>query len=301
MDYSSPVYAAVRARLQSRFGDAVHAWWGALPELVTELSARWGLAVDAPVGRGNTSVVLRCRREDGSAAILKLTPDREIAVAEASSLGRWASSGRVPAVWAHDAAIGALLLEAISSEVPLSEGGGDVSLSEVVGLIRDLHQAGPAVPGQGIVALRERVEFVFEYWAARHRGNPDVLDLVPLSRLRRGQLLAGRLVADAPDAVLLHGDCHPGNVLYGGESRGLVAIDPRPCVGDPAFDVVDWVFWRAGPHDWASRSRELASALGMEQGRVWAWCSAFAAMFAASRVARGGRQDEVESLLALAA
>ena len=45
--------------------------------------------------------------------------------------------------------------------------------------------------------------------------------------------------------MLLHGDLTPVNVLDGGVERGLVAIDPAPCVGDPAFDAIDLVLWRA--------------------------------------------------------
>ncbi|OUC96640.1 hypothetical protein CA984_14275 [Streptosporangium minutum] len=50
----------------------------------------------------------------------------------------------------------------------------------------------------------------------------------------------------AGPAGLVHGDLHPGNVLDGGP-RGLVVIDPRPCVGDPAFDAVDWVLGTGAP------------------------------------------------------
>jgi len=35
------------------------------------------------------------------------------------------------------------------------------------------------------------------------------------------------------------------NLLDDGGERGLVAIDPAPCLGDPAFDAIDLVFWRA--------------------------------------------------------
>ena len=81
-------------------------------------------------------------------------------------------------------------------------------------------------------------------------------------------------------SVLLHGDLTPVNVLDGGE-RGLVAIDPAPCVGDPAFDLVDLVFWRAG--DVATieqRAAELAHGIGADPGRTRAWCAAFAGMVA---------------------
>jgi streptomycin 6-kinase len=78
-------------------------------------------------------------------------------------------------------------------------------------------------------------------------------------------------------------------VLDGGAGRGLVAIDPRPCVGDAAFDAVDWVFWAEDdPRLWKPRSRELAAALAVDPDRLWAWCGALAAVFAAAEIARDG-------------
>ncbi len=230
--------------------------------------------------------------------MLKLIPDRSLAVAEATALRSWEPSGRVPAVWGHDADLGALLLEAIPGEAAVSESAQQVALPEVAGLVGALHRAGTPAVGQGVVSLAERVEFIFEHWTERYRGHPEVTDVVPLARLQRGREFARRLVAGVGSSVLLHGDLHPGNVLDGGQSRGLVAIDPRPCVGEPAFDVVDWVFWKADAAEWESRSRDLASALDFEHARVWAWCSAFAAMLAAGLVAKGVSQ--VEALLALA-
>jgi streptomycin 6-kinase len=296
MEFSSSPFEAAHRRMHARFAEQLETWWQALPAIVTEVSDRWGLRVDAPVGRGNTSLLLRCRRDDGSAAMLKLVPDRSLAVAEATALRSWESSGRVPEVWGYDADLGALLLEAIPGDT-MSESARQVALSEVAELIGALHRAGAPTVGQGVVLLAERVEFIFEHWTERYRDRPEVTDVVSLARLQRGRELARRLVASGDATVLLHGDLHPGNVLDGGQSRGLVAIDPRACVGEPAFDVVDWVFWNTRAPDWESRSRDLATALGIERARVWAWCSAFAAMVAAGAAARGA--SEVEALLAL--
>lgn len=301
MDFSAPIYAAAHGRLRARFGERVEPWWAALPTLCGELSGRWELRLGSPVGQGNTSLVLCCQRADGRAAILKLTPETELAAAEASALRSWAPSGRVPALWGHDSALGALLEEFIGCEGPLASGASKVSCTEIAALIGGLHRAGVPVARDGIVSLGDRVEFIFSHWIERHRANPEVTDGVPLARLQAGWELARRLAGEERGRVLLHGDLHPGNVLDGGRSRGLVAIDPRPCVGDVAFDVVDWVFWRAGTTSWSTRSGELASALGVEETRVWAWCSAFAAMLAAGRVARGAaaESEEVQALLAL--
>jgi streptomycin 6-kinase len=301
VDFSSPTLEATRGRLLARFGARVQPWWERLPAAIADLAARWELVVGDAVGHGNTSLVVRCRRADGRHAMLKLTPDAELGTAEAWALRRWQPSGRVPLVWGHDASLGALLLEAIPSETPLSELGRAVALDEVANLIGGLHRSGAPVVADGVESLAARVEFIFEHWIERHRRRGEaVTGAVPVDRLRRGCELARALAADAGEPVLLHGDLHPGNVLDGGAVRGLVAIDPRPCVGDAAVDAVDWVFWAVDdPGAWESRSRDLAGALGLDHERLWAWCAAFAAMLAAAEAARGARVEQVAALLAL--
>jgi len=286
----------------ARFGTRVEPWWKSLPKATGELAERWELVVGDAVGRGNTSLVVRCRRADGCAAVLKLTPDGDLAAAEAAALRSWQPSGRVPAVWGHDVARGALLLEALANEIPLSEMGMPVELDEIASLIVELHRSGTPVVGNGVVRQAERIEFILEYWIGRHASRGEaVARAVSVERLRRGHALARELVVAACEPVLLHGDLHPGNVLDGGAERGLVAIDPRPCVGDAAVDAVDWVFWSADdPCAWEPRSRELALAVGVGHERLWAWCPAFAAMLAGSEAARGAPAGKIDGLLGLA-
>jgi streptomycin 6-kinase len=301
VDFSSAKLTATRGRLLTRFGACVEPWWERLPQTIADLAARWQLVVDDAVGRGNTSLVVRCRRADGPRMVLKLTPDAVLAGAEASALRRWASSGRVPLVWGCDAALGALLLEAIPNETPLSELRPAVAIDEVANLIGGLHRSGSAVVADGVVPLAARVEFIFGYWVERHgrRGNA-LARAVPVERLRRGHKLAQGLAADAAVPVLLHGDLHPGNVLDGGADRGLVAIDPRPCVGDAAFDAVDCVFWAVDdPGEWEPRTRDLAAALDLDPGRLWAWSTALAALLAAAQADGGAGAAQVAGLLAL--
>jgi streptomycin 6-kinase len=277
-----------RARLVARFGGAVvDPWWAGLPRRLDRLATAWAIEVDAPVGSGNTSLVLWCRAADGAAAVLKLSPDPALAVAEANALRAWAASGRVPAVRAFDAEAGALLLERIADGTPVARRAAAPGIEAVAALVGGLHSVGAPA---GLPPLAERVAWMFSH--RFERGVPFV------DALRRGGRAAVALAAEPAPVVLLHGDLHPGNVLDGGPDRGLVAIDPRPCVGDPAFDAVDWVFHRAGPDDWAARTRALAAALGCDPARLWRWCGAFAPMIAGSGETPA---EHVDALLAMAA
>jgi streptomycin 6-kinase len=84
------------------------------------------------------------------------------------------------------------------------------------------------------------------------------------------------------ESALLHGDLTPSNILDGGSERGLVAIDPAPCLGDDlAFDAVDLLLWQADDVELiAARAEQLARARGVDAGRMLDWCIAFAGMTA---------------------
>lgn len=49
-----------------------------------------------------------------------------------------------------------------------------------------------------------------------------------------------KLAESQPKKVLLHGDFYPGNVLASQREPWLV-IDPKPLIGDPAYDLAQWI------------------------------------------------------------
>jgi streptomycin 6-kinase len=122
------------------------AWWPGLPERLDRLAAGWGLGIGEPVGRGNTSLVLWCRRPDGARGVLKLSPDPALTDAEAGALRAWATSAVVPALWACDPGAGALLLEAIGDGTSLARRERAVGVDAVARIIGGLYAAG-APPG----------------------------------------------------------------------------------------------------------------------------------------------------------
>ncbi|MEV6644343.1 aminoglycoside phosphotransferase family protein [Amycolatopsis sp. NPDC051371] len=99
--------------------------------------------------------------------------------------------------------------------------------------------------------------------------------------------------------VLLHGDLHFGNVLDGGPSRGLVAIDPKACLGDPCFDAVDYVVAGAGHEGAEARCQRVATACGLDGDRLYAWSRVIAPMFAVAYLENNGSESAIDELLAL--
>jgi len=268
-----------------RFGPDVVAWCDHVPRLAAQLARRWGLTDLEPVARGGTSRVIACR-QDGLLAYLKLTPEHQLATDEALALRAWERGGRAPRVLASDTAAGALLLEGIEPGTPLTQMPEAPTADEIAALMRALH----VPPPTGLAPLRERVDFVFAITRRRAPG-----DRVAGDAIERSHALALRLADDhAGPASLVHGDLHPGNVLTGPRGRELVAIDPRACAGDPAFDLVDWIVDRAGPDAWAARASALAEATGLPSARVWDWMRALAVVVA------GTRDDLADRLVALA-
>jgi streptomycin 6-kinase len=84
--------------------------------------------------------------------------------------------------------------------------------------------------------------------------------------------------ADREEPVLLHQDVHHDNILDAGE-RGWLAIDPKPLVGERAFDAGALLRDRraallAGAHPTRAMARRLdrvTAATGLDRERIRAW------------------------------
>ena len=156
-------------------------------------------------------------------------------------MSQW-ETPHVPDVLAVDAEVGARLLEAIRPGTSLAESGRYASATAVADLMVSLHVR--PTPTSRYGAVGERVSYLFD----AHPGRRERRAVLHGHRAgASGRRAASRLATDPVSAVLLHGDLTPPNILDGGPARGLVAIDPAPCLGDPAFDAVDLLLWRATP------------------------------------------------------
>jgi streptomycin 6-kinase len=291
---------ATRQRLTARFGSEVEAWFAQLPALLAAVADQWDLAFDMPIPRGRTSVVVRCRLADGRRGVLKVSPDRARLELEATALADW-SCRQVPDVLAVDKHHGALLLEAVEPGEPLSESVAYPPIETVAHLLHDLHTNG--IPRPSYPGVEQRVRQLFDNSLKLYSWHPYLRDLVPLELYERGRALGLRLAqtTDTP-MVLLHGDLTPNNIVDGGRDRGLVALDPCPCVGDVAFDAVDLLLWKV--HDQQTihlRAQQLAAITGAQSDRLLGWCATFAAMVSLEIASEADRSPgQVHALVELA-
>jgi streptomycin 6-kinase len=211
-------------------GERAEAWLARLPRLVGELAVSWDLDVGAPLEPGGqiSWVAPATRRGDGSPAVLKLQLPHPESEPEAAGLRAWCGAGAVQLL-EHDAARHALLIERCVPGHGLADEGGTVAAVEAgatVGAL--LHRA--AAP-EGLDQLGDRLAA----WA------DDIERTVDRTAVRDTGLLARALdtmrtrPAACRSPVLLHGDLNPTNLLAA-ERAPWLAIDPKPMVGDPAYD-----------------------------------------------------------------
>jgi streptomycin 6-kinase len=249
-------------------------WLRALPALVAELAARWELELLSPyVPGGVTSYVAPGRRRDGSRAVLKVVIPHREARDEAAALQVWNGDGAVRLLDVapeHDA----LLLEMCEPGTALSAlADHDEILDIGADVLRRLWDAPvpPDAPFEPLAAVTD--------WFA---------DLVRERQEKCGAPIPAWLVDEALEdlhdlprsasrQVVLHHDFHPGNVLAS-QREPWLAIDPKPQVGDPAFDPLQLILQTSDPLNDADppttirrRLLRLADRLDVDAGRVRAW------------------------------
>jgi streptomycin 6-kinase len=238
--------------------------------------------------------------DDGRGAVLKASPDRSRLAYEAAALDAW-HTHHVPAVLALDEQLGALLIEAIEPGTPLVVSSTYPAPESAAELLNSLHVSG--VPHPSYPTVGNRVAYLFESSAKLYDRQPELTALISPELYERGRQLATRLAQNASPTVLLHGDLTPSNILDGGAERGLVAIDPAPCLGDAAFDAVDMVLWQADDSQTIeARAERLAAATDTDAERVLDWCTAFAGMTALELASQAsGSRSRIQALREFAA
>jgi len=254
------------------------AWLGRLPDALGNLERRWSLKLGDPFDNEDVSCawVAPVALSNGGSAVLKLGMPHMEGEHELQGLRFWDGDPTVKLIEADDA-LGAMLLERCEPGTPLRalpETEQDVVIAQ---LLRRLWRSPTERhPFRPLSALTE-------YWSretlldVEHWPDPGLI--------REGLRLLQELPrTGVTEGVLLATDLHAGNVLRS-ERRPWLVIDPKPFIGDPAFDATQHLLnCRARLRSDASGTIcRMADLLGIDQERIELW------MFA--RIAAEPRDD----------
>lgn len=251
------------ASLPAAGGPSGAHWSQRVRGIVNECLEQWGLIVTGPAMTGWTAVVFPVRRDDGTAAALKVGWPHEESLSEHTALQLWAGDGAARLL-AADPARGAILLEWLDPSRSLMSVDAFEACAIIGDLLRRLHRPAPPT----IPPLR--------VWLGTHLDRLDH-PAVPRRFAIRTRALAAELLED-PTMVVLHTDLHFENVLAG-ERAPWLAIDPKPFAGHPGFEFQPLLRNRVeelgtgSALRWSVRRRlELAAdAAGVdaEEARLW--------------------------------
>jgi streptomycin 6-kinase len=245
------------------------AWLATLPETVGALTRRWALEVGEPFQPGGqTAWVAPARDAGGSPLVLKVGWRHPEADHEADALREWGGDGAVVlyAVEELDDAV-ALLLERCEPGTTLADRSETEQDTVIAGLLGRLWREPTA--GHRFRPLQVMCDMWADEFETKVADGRGVLD--------PGLAAAGiGLLRDLPKtsarSTLLCTDLHAENVLAS-ERQPWLVIDPKPYVGDPAYDVIQHMLncdegLRTRPRDLARRMADLA---GLDGERVALW------------------------------
>ncbi|MEU4389472.1 aminoglycoside phosphotransferase family protein [Kribbella sp. NPDC023855] len=211
----------------AREGDNGTRWLTQLPKLVAELLERWDCVPHGDLMYGGVGVVVRVRRPDLGDAVLKVSFPHPGNDYEPDAFAAWRGCGAV-VLHERDYAQYAMVLERAHSTT-LATIADEDEIARVAGrLIKRLAIAGPPeLP---------RLQDQADEWDERLLRDADEL---PHGMSRRVVDAARETIRDlgrAQPKLLVHGDLHGRNILRADREPWL-AIDPKGCTGDPAYDA----------------------------------------------------------------
>lgn len=250
-------------------------WLEAVPRLVEECARRWSLRLEDPF-RGEISYVAPGRTPNGSEVVLKVNFPSWESENEAAALEHWEGRGAVRLL-DHDPDRRALLLERCLPGDVLWDEAEDRATEEMAGVLGALWEK--EAPGEPFVDLASAARG----WSSRlQRAYERAQDPFERSLLDEALSFMATAQSRQEDDVVLHQDLHGGNILRRGSE--WVAIDPKPLVGERAFDLASHVRDRRQRMRDDSDSRavirrrleRLCSSLDVDHDRARGWAVAHA-------------------------
>jgi streptomycin 6-kinase len=245
-------------------------WLAALPGIVAEIAAEWGLELGEPyMPGGQCAWVAPAEGQRHEDLVLKVHWRHPEAEHEADALRFWDGNGAVRCFASKaldDTTL--LLLERCDPGVQLATVPEPEQDLVIADLMRRLWERTPE-DGHPFVSFSDMCQLWADSFERNYEADPHDLDP---GLARAGIALMRELPSSADRAVLLCTDLHAGNVLSARREPWLV-IDPKPFIGDPAFDPVQHMFnceqrLAADPIGLTRRMAELVE-VDAERVRLW--------------------------------
>lgn len=241
------------AAVRGRVGADAEDWLAALPDLISWATATWDLHVTAVANRIDAfGMSIPARRDSDRVTLRVAFPDASLAD-ETTALEAWDGNGAVRVLETDPR--GAQLRSAPTPGTSLTLERNEMrALRLAADVLRSLWIAAPA----GIQTLAAEVrtwgDSLLERYESVHAPFEEHM-------IRDAEAMFRSFVATQAAPVLLHGDVRLDGFVLDGERA--VALDAKPLVGEPAFDVASLL--RDGP---AALVRDTAAGTARMQGRL---------------------------------
>jgi streptomycin 6-kinase len=266
--------ANLEAGLATWTGETARRWLSDLPRLIAAAEERWEIAIGGPFEPGGaTSYVAPAVASDGRRLVYKCTIPHDEAIGEADALRAYNGDGAVR-LHADRSTTFELLVERCEPGSSLWDEPDDVRMEVTCTLMKRLWRSEAVGRFATLRDLTSR-------WAGITERRMITLEVPWITGpIERGVDLLTSLPTSAPSDVLLHQDLHPGNILSSTREPWLV-IDPKPVVGDAAFDPVQLlvqdkgrVTEPPGPDSVSERLERIGALLALDPERVGLWALA---------------------------
>jgi streptomycin 6-kinase len=216
-------------------------WMAALPDSVDHAARRWSLDLGRPFQPGGSaSWVAPARSATGERLVLKVAWLHDEALHEAEGLRAWRGEGVVRLLNSFTLAqSGVMLLEACEPGTPLSDDMPPAEQDAVVaGLLPRLWIEPPS--GHRFRPLQSMCQMWADEFEERYAAAAERELQLDRGVARAGIDLFRTLPRTSERSVLLCTDLHSENVLAAKREPWLI-IDPKPYVGDPTYDPLQYM------------------------------------------------------------
>jgi streptomycin 6-kinase len=277
------------SNIENVFKEKGHAFLKALPDLVAEASAKWGLTDVQPAPTLSYNFVAFAKRGDDKVVLKMGVPNREME-SELAALQLFNGEGACKLL-AYDEEKCWMLLERLDPGVMLSTLEDDEEATHIAAEVmnkiwRPLEPSGLPLEQEQAPALQRFIQLTdwfdgLKKLRPRFNGGTGPLSEKIVQRVERS---VGEFFAENHKPVLMHGDFHHFNILS--SERGWLVIDPKGVIGPAGYEVGPFLmnpwddFLNGSNYRLMTKRRIdiLHERLGFERERIHAWGLAHAVL-----------------------